>query len=112
MACFVLLTMCLYQRGSAESKRPDVIELVDLDPRESPNKAHAPWPVRRGGFVLTLYEHSLSIAFAVLFLASFALHAVSGVTEYNAERLQHGESAVTLAEYAMSAQFWFESFQN
>ena len=112
MACFVVLTMCLYQRGSAESKRPDVIELVDLDPRESPNKESAPWPVRRGGVVLTLYEHSLSIAFALLFLASFALHATTGLKEYNAEQLQHGEPVVALAEYVVSSQFWFESFQN
>ena len=33
MALFVLLTTCLYQKGSAESKRPDTVEEVDLDPR-------------------------------------------------------------------------------
>src|SRR5688500_19078403 len=74
MAFYVLLTVWLFQIGSSESKRPDVLELVDLDPRESPNKDKAPWPVRQGGVVLALYEHSLSIAFAVLFLASFTLH--------------------------------------
>lgn len=31
MACYVLLTAFLYQRGSSESRRPDVVELVDLD---------------------------------------------------------------------------------
>src|SRR6185436_1440189 len=35
MAFYVLLTASLYQRGSSESKRPDVLEPVDLDPRES-----------------------------------------------------------------------------
>jgi hypothetical protein len=55
MAFYVLLTVGLFQIGSSESKRPDVLELVDLDPRESPSKDKAPWPVRRGGFVLTLY---------------------------------------------------------
>src|SRR5829696_6022968 len=33
MALFVLLTTFLYQEGSAESKRPGVVEDVDLDPR-------------------------------------------------------------------------------
>ncbi|MGE3404250.1 MAG: DUF6766 family protein, partial [Vicinamibacterales bacterium] len=60
MACYVLLTAFLYQAGSSESKRPDVLEAVDLDPRASPRRDEAPWPVRRGGWVLRLYENSLS----------------------------------------------------
>ena len=112
MAFYVLLTVFLYQRGSSESKRPDVLEMVDLDPRESSNKESAPWPVRRGGFILVLYENSLSIAFAVLFLLSFALHAVTGVRAHNAEQLAHGEPAMPLMEFVSGSQFWFESFQN
>ncbi len=112
MACFVLLTVFLFQRGSSESKRPDVLEEVDLDPRESPRKDSAPWPVRRGGFVLTLYQNSLSLAFALLFVASFALHATTGVVEYNEEQLAHGEPTVSVGGYVASPQFWFESFQN
>src|SRR5687767_11883482 len=33
MALFVLLTTFLYQKGSAESKRPGALEEQDLDPR-------------------------------------------------------------------------------
>src|SRR5687768_7695526 len=58
MAVFVLLTAVLYQRGSAESKRIDVVEAVDVDPRGI-NAPDAPWPVKTGGVVLRLYEHSL-----------------------------------------------------
>lgn len=112
MAFYVVLTVWLYQIGSSESKRPDVLEPVDLDPRDSPRKAAAPWPVRRGGLVLRLYENSLSIAFAVLFIGSLVLHAATGVTEYNEQRVAHGEPPATTAEYAWSSQFWFESFQN
>jgi hypothetical protein len=112
MAFYVLLTVWLYQVGSSESKRPDVLEIVDLDPRESPNKDKAPWPVRQGGLILVLYENSLSIAFASLFLASFTLHAVTGVHEFSAERMQHGQPAATVIDYASSSRFWFESFQN
>jgi hypothetical protein len=112
MACFVVLTAYLYQRGSAESKRPDVIEMVDLDPRESPNKESAPWPVRRGGLVLTLYENSLGLVFAAMFIASISLHAVTGAVEFNEEQLAHGQAAVTTWQYARSSRFWFESFQN
>lgn len=112
MGMYVVLTVFLFQMGSSESKRPDVLEPVDLDPRESPRKDHAPWPVRRGGFVLVLYENSLSLAFALLFLASFALHAATGLHDFNAERMAHGRPPATSLEYAGSARFWFESFQN
>ena len=112
MAFYILLTVWLFQIGSSESKRPDVLEIVDLDPRESPNKDKAPWPVRAGGLVLTLYEHSLSLAFALLFVASFTLHAVTGVNDFNEERTAHGQPEATLMEYATSSRFWFESFQN
>jgi hypothetical protein len=112
MAFYVLLTIYLYQLGSSESKRPDVLELVDLDPRESPQLEKAPWPVRRGGFILRLYENSLSLAFATLFVASLTLHATTGVVHFNEERMEHGEPPVTTAGYATSSQFWFESFQN
>jgi hypothetical protein len=112
MAFYVLLTVYLYQLGSSESKRPDVIEDVDLDPRESPRKNTAPWPVRRGGWWLLAYENSLSLAFAALFIASFVLHAVTGVEEFNADRIAHGAAATTMIGYATSSKFWFESFQN
>ncbi len=112
MAFFVLLTATLYQRGSSESKRPDVVELVDLDPRDSPDQDEAPWPVRRGGVILRLYEHSLSITFALLFLLAFGSHAWSGMVEYNQEQLTHGEPTVMFFQFLATAQFWFESFQN
>jgi len=112
MAFYVVLTVWLFQIGSSESKRPDVVELVDLDPRDSPRKDRAPWPVRRGGLTLRLYENSLSLAFGLLFLISLTLHATTGVHHFNQERIEHGEPPVGTWTYATSSQFWFESFQN
>jgi hypothetical protein len=112
MAFYVVLTVFLYQKGSAESKRPDVLEPVDLDPVDSPNKADAPWPVRKGGLILRLYANSLSLAFLLLFLVSFAFHARTGLVHYNEERVEHGAAPVTLADFMVSSQFWFESLQN
>jgi hypothetical protein len=112
MAAFVLLTTFLYQKGSAESKRIGVVEEVDLDPRDFADQPDVPSPVRRGGLALRLYENSLGISFALLFLASLAIHALGGLAEYNSEQLEHGERAVSLSEYVSSARFWFESFQN
>ena len=75
MAVFVLLTTCLVQKGSPESRRPGAKELVDTDPRDFAHDPEAPWPVRRGGWILLLYEHSLGLAFIVLFLLSWIGHA-------------------------------------
>ena len=44
----------------------------------------APWPVRRGGWILRLYEHSLGLAFVLLFLLSWAGHAAGRFAEYSA----------------------------
>jgi hypothetical protein len=112
MSAYVMLTAFLFQRGSAESKDPDEAERERDDPRSAAELAAAPWPVRHGGWVRRLYGQSLSIAFALLFLASFVLHAVAGLPEFNAERLAHGSPASPLATYVGSSRFWFESFQN
>ena len=112
MGLFVLLTAFLYQRGSSESKRLEEPEAVDQDPNEARNDPNAPWPVRHGGLPLTLYKHSLSLVLLLLFLISFAMHAVGGSMEYNEEQRQHGEATVSVLGYIATSRFWFESFQN
>jgi hypothetical protein len=113
MFAFVVLTAFLFQKGSAESKKLDEKEPVDRDPRNSRHKKEAPWPVRKGGIVLTLYEHSLSLAFLILFLGSFWLHAVGGAAEYREDQREHGSPvAMSTFEYMGTSRFWFESFQN
>jgi hypothetical protein len=114
MAAYVLLTAWLFQQGSSESKQPGVPEEVDRDPREArgQRREEAPWPVRRGGWMLKIYENSLALAFLALFLISFALHAVGGMRAYNEEARVLGDASITLADYLASSRFWFESFQN
>lgn len=112
MFAYVLLTAFLFQKGSAESKDPEKQEAVDRDPRQSRDAENAPWPVRKGGIVLKLYENSLSIALFLLFVITFVLHAVGGAKEYSQQQTAHGEQAVTVVQYLGTAQFWFESLQN
>lgn len=112
MSAFVVLTAYLHQRGSPESRRPHVHELVDADPRDFADREGAPWPVRRGGWVLRAYEHSLGGALFLLFLLSFGGHALGGWRHHVAEDRLHGEPGVTLVEYVASSGFWFESLQN
>jgi hypothetical protein len=112
MAVFVLLTTRLVQRGSPESRRPGVREIVDADPRDFATLPDVPWPVRRGGWVLRLYENSLGLAFVLLFVGSWIGHALGGFADYAAEEATHGRPRPLLSEYLTSARFWFESFQN
>ena len=112
MAMYVLLTAFLFQRGSAESKDPDKEEAVDQDPRSAKIEADTPGPVKRGGWVLKLYENSLGLALLSLFLLSFLMHAWSGSAHYSQEQLEHGGEAVGMLEYLATSQLWFESFQN
>lgn len=112
MFIYVAFTAFLFQRGSAESKKPDEPNKVDRDPRKTRNKKDAPWPVRKGGPILRIYEGSLSLAFLVLFLLSFSIHAASSRAEYNEEQTLHGKSPVSPGEFLCSSRLWFESFQN
>lgn len=112
MGAFILIAVKLRQKGSTESRPFDEPFEGDQDPREEQSNPEAPWPVRRGGPWLALYEHSLSIAFGALFAVSFALHAIGGCMLDNEQRAAHGQPAQSLLEFMGSSQFWFESFQN
>lgn len=112
MGLYVVLTVFLFQKGSSESKDPDATEEVDEDPTKRKKDPAAPLPVRKGGALLFLYNHSLSLALFTLFFLSFAGHAIFGSFAYNEEAAQHGQHLETIWGYLHSSQFWFESFQN
>jgi hypothetical protein len=109
---YVFLTAFLYQKGSAESRKLDGENPVDRDPRAHRLRRDAPWPVKRGGLALNLYEHSLSIAFFLFLLGAITLHAVSGARVYSQEQVDHGEAPMSVLKYVGTSRFWFESFQN
>ncbi|MEO6006078.1 MAG: DUF6766 family protein [Opitutus sp.] len=109
MGVFVFATAFLYQKGSAESKDPRKRHRHHSTRGVTPD---SPWPVRRGGWVLRVYEHSLSLAFLILFSIAFVLHANGGRLLFNEERLAEGEPPLSLTGYLTSSRFWFESFQN
>lgn len=112
MGLFVLLTVKLKQKGSSESKVLDGDDDCDEDPSKHRDDPDAPWPVRRGGWVLWLYERSLTIALFAIFFASFALHALGGWWEQNFENELVGKSAMSVWDFLGSSSFWFQSFQN
>jgi hypothetical protein len=112
MAAYVLLTIFLFQKGASESKKPDESNPEDESPSAKRNDPNAPWPVHRGGLLLKLYSHSLSIALVALFLASFLLHLAGSTRRMNEEALQHHQPPQTMADTLAEPEFWYESFQN
>jgi hypothetical protein len=110
MAMFLIFSMFLYQKGSSESKDPDKEEEVDREP--NPRKKDAPWPVKKGGFILGIYKHSLCYSFTLLFIFSFLLHWYGSLKDYNEEQLLQGKATETAMQYLSNSRLWFESFQN
>ena len=62
--------------------------------------------------ILRLYEHSLGLAFILLFLLSWIGHALGGFSDYAADEVLHHQPEPTFTDYVTSSRFWFESFQN
>lgn len=109
MGLFVWFTVFLRQKGSSESKILHGKEEVDREPQKHVN---APWPVRRGGFILSLYKHSLTLSLWLLFLISFVLHWYGSNKEFNQTQMLEGKNTESLGVYLGNSKFWFESFQN
>jgi hypothetical protein len=112
MAAYVLLTIFLFQKGASESKKPDEPNPEDESPSAKRNDPDAPWPVHRGGLLLKLYSHSLSIALVALFLGSFWLHLAGSTRRMNEEALWHNQPTQTMTDTLADPEFWYESFQN
>jgi hypothetical protein len=110
MAFFVFMTMFFYQKGSSESKDPDKKEDEEYTP--NPGKKGAPAAVKKGGWILGLYQHSLSIILFLLFLLSFCLHWYGSLKDFNEEQLQRGLPLESAFGYLSNSRLWFESFEN
>ncbi|AOA72423.1 membrane protein [Stenotrophomonas rhizophila] len=107
MGMYVLLTVSLRQKGSAESRPLD-----DAEEEERIEAGPTPWAVRKGGLWKTLYGHSLAITFGVLFLLSFSFHLTGSWRAEVDEQMALGQPTPTCWEHLWSSSFWFESFQN
>jgi hypothetical protein len=111
MWALVILTVFLYQKGSADSKPLKGSAPQDTSSRLSIIRASS-WKQRKKALGHAVYAHSLGLALLALFLGSFFLHAAGGAEAYNEDSVQHGRPTVTVVEYMTTSQFWFESFQN
>lgn len=110
MALFVVFTIFLMQKGSSESKDLDKDEEVDREP--SPTRKDAPWPVKKGGWILKVYKYSLTIVLFLLFIASFIAHFYGSLKDENEQLALKGMPLESASDYIGDSRFWFESFQN
>ena len=107
MALFVVLTISLCQKGSSESK-PMEGDDVDKKPKSTKD---APWPVKKGGLILTVSKLFI-YRFIMLFLLSFIFHWYGSLKDYNLQQLLENKSTTTAVKFLSVPKFWFESFQN
>lgn len=112
MALFVVLTISLRQKGSSESKKCEDEGEEEVDREPSPDRPGAPWPVRKGGWILKIYKHSLTITLLILFVLSFIIHLYGSFKDENEQLGIKGLPKESLGNYIMQSRFWFESFQN
>ena len=113
MGLYVVLTVFLFNVGLLNRKIPIRRKRwTKMRTSKAEKGSEAPLPVKKGGLILMLYNHSLSLAFMVLFIVSFVGHAVCGAKAHNEEALEHGRNVLSIWQYLGSSQFWFESFQN
>lgn len=112
MWAYVMLTAYLFQRGSPESKDPDRPAPQDKDPARDRLMPDAPWPVRAGPILRSLYSHSLGLVLLSLFVISFVLHWINSAREAAGQAVIHGQAPVGLLAHLGDVTFWFESFQN
>ena len=111
---FILATVWLLQRGSPESKPLDKPgRESDKDQLVGPHaKADSPRWAKAADLRRTLFENSLLIVMATIWLGSWFAQSITGVNEYNAERLDHHQLAVSWVDYLGRPDFWEKTLQN
>ena len=112
---FILATVWLVQKGSNESKQLDAAggesdqkQLVGgYAPQNAPALAK-----RRRDVLRWLYENSLVLTMASIFLLSWFGQSLNNWRIENDTLREHGEQAIGWGQYVMSADFWERTLQN
>jgi hypothetical protein len=111
---FVLLTVWLLQRGSPESKELDKAgRESDQEQRVGPHaQQNSPRWAKVEGIRRTVYENSLVLVMGTIWLGTWFAQSVTGMTQYNSERLDHHMDAVGWWTYVGRPDFWEKTLQN
>jgi hypothetical protein len=111
---FILLTVWLIQRGSPESKEPGKAG-GESDAEQKVGKhadRNSPRSARASGMRRWLYENSLILVMVTIWLGTWLAQSITGVSDYNAQRLSHQLGSISWAHYLGTADFWERTLQN
>ena len=111
---FVLLTVWLLQRGSPESKELDKAGLEsDEAQKVGPHaQQNSPAWAKVEGIRRTIYEHSLLLVMGTIWIGTWFAQSVTGLSQYNSERLDHQMDTIGWGHYLGKADFWERTLQN
>jgi hypothetical protein len=111
---FVLTTVWLLQRGSPESKELDKAGLESDEEQRVGEYAqpNSPRWAKVGGLRRTIYENSLLLVMGTIWLGTWLAQSITGLVEYNSERLDHQMDPVSWIGYLGKADFWNRTLQN
>ena len=93
LGSLIVFSSFLFQRGAPHS----------LDPRKPKNRRRRR---KETWYFNWIYRHSLALAFVLLFVLSFVLHAFSGASAYNEVRALAGQPPISTLAFVISARFW------
>ena len=111
---FTLATVWLLQRGSPESKELDNAGLEsDEAQRVGPYaQQNSPRWAKAEGIRRFLYENSLLLVMGTIWIGTWFAQSVTGVAQYNGERLDHQMDGISWWQYLTTADFWEKTLQN
>jgi membrane protein implicated in regulation of membrane protease activity len=111
---FILLTVFLVQRGSPESKKLDKAGTESDQEQQVGGHARPASPplARHRGLRMRIYSNSLVLVMGTIWIGSWAAQSITGWTEFNADRFQHVQDAISYGAYLGSAHFWQTTLQN
>jgi hypothetical protein len=111
---FILATIWLVQKGSNESKPLEDVGLESDQKQRIGGYApqNAPRWAKAADWRTRVYEHSLVLVMAALFLGSWLAQSLTSWRLYNAEQREHDEATVSWATFVTTSDFWEQTLQN
>jgi hypothetical protein len=111
---FVLATVWLLQRGSPESKELHKAGVEsDRQQRVGPHaQRNSPRWAKVEGIRRRIYENSLLLVMGSFWLGTWFAQSVTGLAQFNSERLDHQMDTVGWWSYLGRADFWEKTLQN
>ncbi|MGF3054969.1 DUF6766 family protein [Microbacterium sp. YY-01] len=111
---FIAATVWFVQQSSPESKAPRD-EGTQSDRQQKVGRFadnDSPQWARSRGFRQWVYANSLLLVMGTLFMLSWLAQSVAGHIVMNSDRMQHGQSTLSWAQYLASPDFWDRTLQN